>query len=211
MMNYKGRKFDMENLPQLAPPLLAILLLCAIPGHPSNQNEARDRTLDKIASTIRNQFGPKLKVLEDTSRNYLQGDFNGDGFVDIAVQVRVAEGMEDLKSHKVKYIDISPYDGSNGQEKEPVSGMWDNCVGVAVIHGAAAGWDTPAAKYIFFECFSDFRMIRKSQNIRRGRAATGPTPVPKGDSIQLDLETCGTMLVYWNGKTYRGFGQRIGD
>src|SRR5215470_8335125 len=63
MMNYKRGNFDMKNLPQLAPPLLALLLLCAVPGHSSNQNEGRDQTLDKIASTIRSQFGSKLKVM----------------------------------------------------------------------------------------------------------------------------------------------------
>src|SRR5262249_2647114 len=111
----------------------------------------------------------------------------------------------------VKYIDIDPWGGSNGLEKDPVSNMWNACVGIAVIHGTAAGWDAPAAKYIFYQCFTPFRIVRKGQKIRRGRASTGPTPVPKGDSIQLDLENGATMLVYWNGKTYRGFGQRIGD
>jgi len=53
----------MKNLPQLGPALLALLLLCAVPGHSSNQNEGRDQTLDKIASTIRSQFGSKLKVM----------------------------------------------------------------------------------------------------------------------------------------------------
>jgi hypothetical protein len=211
MMNYKARKFDMKNLPQLAPPLLALLLLCAVPGHSSYQNEGRGQTFDKIASTIRSQFGSKLKVINDTSPYYLQGDFNGDGVGDIAVLVNSEDGREELKDHNVKYIDIDPWRGSNGQEKDPVSDIWNNCLGIAVIHGTAAGWDAPAAKYIFYQCFTPFRIVRKGQKIRKGRASTGPTPVPKGDSIQLDLENGATMLVYWNGKTYRGFGQRIGD
>src|SRR5438093_9500891 len=48
MMNYKREKFDVKNLPQLAPALLALLLLCAVPGHSSNQNEWREQTTDKI-------------------------------------------------------------------------------------------------------------------------------------------------------------------
>ena len=175
------------------------------------QEEGRSRPLDKISSTIRDLFGPKLKVFIDKSRYYLRGDFNGDGFRDIAVQVIVEEGREELKKYKVKYIDIDPYNGGNGLEKDPISDMGNNCLGVAIIHGTAAGWDAPAAKYIFYECFSGFRMIRKGQKIYRGGGSRGPTPAPKGDSIQLDLETGGAMLVYWNGKTYRGFGQRSGD
>jgi arylsulfatase A-like enzyme len=175
------------------------------------QSEGRSRPLDIISSTIRDQFGPKLKVFNDNSRYYLRGDFNGDGLGDIAVEVNVEEGREELKGHEVKYIDINPYEVTNGIESDPVSNMGQNCLGIAIIHGTAAGWHAPSAKYIFYECFSDFRMIRKGQKIYRGSGSRGPTPVPKGDSIQLDLETGGTMLIYWNGKTYRGFGQRGGD
>ena len=211
MMKYEDKEFDMKNLPQFGSALVVLLLLCALPCRSSQQAIARNGLLGKISSAIHDQFGPNLKLFDDTSRYYLLGDFNGDGFGDIAVQVQVGKGMEDLKSHNVKYIDINPYNGSNGQEKDPVSVMWDSCAGVAVIHGTAAGWDTPAAKYIFFECFSDFRMLRKGRKIYRGAGSRGPTPAPKGDSIQLELENGGTLLVYWNGKTYRGFGQRGGD
>src|SRR5262245_45629559 len=129
--------------------LVVLLLLCATPRRPSQQSGARSLPLDKISSTIRDQFGPKLKVFNEPSAYYLQGDFNGDGVSDIAVLVNVEEGREELKTHNVKYIDIDPYKRSNGLEKDPVSGMGHNCVGVAVIHGTAAGWDAPAAKYIF--------------------------------------------------------------
>jgi len=201
----------MKNLSQFGSALVVLLLLCAVPCRSSQQDKGDDGLLDKISSKIHDQFGPKLKVDNYTSPYYLQGDFNGDGFGDVAVQVKVEEGREDLKSHKVKYIDINPYNGSNGHEKDPVSGMWNNCAGVAVIHGTAAGWDAPSAKYIFYECFSVFRMIRKGRKIYRGGGSRGPTPAPKGDSIQLELENGGTVLVYWNGNTYRGFGQRSGD
>ena len=211
MTKYDETEFEMKNLPQFGLELVALLLLCAIPCSSSQQDERRSRLLDKISSTIRDQFGPKMKVDNLTAHYYLRGDFNGDGFDDIAVQVSAEEGREDLKSHNVKYIDISPYNGSNGQEKDPVSDMGNYCLGVAVIHGTGAGWDAPSAKYIFYECFTPFRLIRKGQKIRRGGGSRGPTPAPKGDSIQLDLENGAVLLVYWDGKTYRGFGQRGGD
>jgi hypothetical protein len=110
-------------------------------------------------------------------------------------------------------LDVDPYSQSNGSERNPASDMEQNCLGVAIIHGAERGWDTPAplAKYLFYECFSDFRIVRKGQKIFRGSGSQGPTPVPKGDSIHLELEIGGTALIYWSGKTYRGFGQRGGD
>src|SRR5215468_6674800 len=139
------RASTMKSLPQLGTALVFLLLLCAVPCRSSQHENGRSGLLDKLSPTIRGQFGAKLKVDDNTSPYYLQGDFNGDGFGDIAVQVIVEEGREDLKSHKVKYIDINPYNGSNGQEKDPVSDMSNNCAGVAVIHGTAAGWDAPAA------------------------------------------------------------------
>jgi hypothetical protein len=88
-----------------------------------------------------------------------------------------------------------------------------NCLGIAIIHGTAMGWVAaePAGKFMVYNCFSSFRLIRKGQRIRRGGGSTGPTPIPKGDSIFLDLESGATALVYWNRKTYRGFGLRMGD
>lgn len=174
------------------------------------QDEGRSRPLDKISSTIRDQFGRKLMVWNEGSPYILRGDFNGDGFGDMAVTVVVEQGREELEDYKVKYINITPYEATNGMEREPVSNMGQYCMGIALIHGTAAGWHTPSAKYIFYECFSGFRMIRKGQKIRRGAGSRGPTPIPRGDSIQLDLETGGTQLIYWDGKTYRGFGQRGG-
>jgi hypothetical protein len=146
---------------------------------------------------------------------YLLGDFNGDGHSDIAIMVIVEEGRDELQRHKVRYIDVDPYSRSNGSQLDPASsdGMGRNCLGVAVIHGTSEGWNTssPAAKFIVYECFSAFRLIPKGQRIRRGSGSRGPTPKPKGDAILLDLETGGTALVYWNGRTYRGFGVRGGD
>jgi hypothetical protein len=190
---------------------LVILLLVVAPSRSSQQDKGRNDPSDKISSTIHDQFGPKLKIYNDTSPYYLRGDFNGDGFGDIAVLVKAEEGKEDLKTHKIKYIDINPFNGSNGKEKDPVVDIGEGCLGIALIHGTAAGWEAPGAKYIFYECFSPFRLVRKGQKISRGRASEGPTPVPAGDSIQLDLENGATVLVYWNGKAYRGFGQSGGD
>jgi len=181
-------------------------------AQPKSKNENKV-PLEQITSVVRNQFGPKVRVSTSSEPFYLLGDFNGDGFSDIAVLINIEEGREDLKSFGVKYINVDPYSRTNGSESDPVSGMGHNCLGIAVIHGTADGWETnsPSAKYVFYECFSGFRVIRKGERIRRGTGSRVQTPLPKGDSIQIDLESGGAALIYWNGKTYRGFGQRAGD
>jgi hypothetical protein len=169
----------------------------------------------QIETVVRDGFGPKVRVESHSGGEpfYLPGDFNGDGFSDVAILVNIEEARAELKSYGVRYIDIDPYSRRNGLQIDPLSHDSHNCLGIAIIHGTAAGWEAahPAGRFMVYECFSSFRLIRKGQRIRRGRGSRGRTPVPKGDSILLDLETGGTALVYWDGRTFRGFGIRGGD
>jgi hypothetical protein len=63
MMRYRRAKIDMKNFLQFGLTLLVLLLFCAVQGHSSNQSEGHNQTFDKITSTIRSQFGSKLKVI----------------------------------------------------------------------------------------------------------------------------------------------------
>ena len=179
----------------------------------SRGKERHDVSLDQIQTTIRNGFGSKVKIESVDGRSYLLGDFNGDGFSDIAVLVNIEEAKGDLKDHGVRYVDADPWSSRNGSQIDPLTDDIQNCLGIAIIHGTAVGWGAaePAGKFMVYNCFSSFRLIRKGQRIRRGGGSTGPTPIPKGDSIFLDLESGATAIVYWHGKTYRGFGLRMGD
>lgn len=171
--------------------------------------------LQQVRSVIRTGFGPKVEVESALSSDpfYLLGDFNGDGFQDIAVLVNIEQARPDLKKHNVKFVDASPWSSTNGRQIDPESQDSHNCLGVAIIHGTVSGWKGAdiTDKFMFYDCFSAFRLVRKGQRIRRGSGSQGATPRPKGDSIFLDLESGATALVYWNGKTYRGFGIRMGD
>ncbi|MBC8031576.1 MAG: hypothetical protein H7Z16_15945 [Pyrinomonadaceae bacterium] len=192
--------------------LVAVLI---VPTYAQKRGAAASVPLEQIEAAVRKGFGSKVRVDAHLSNKpfYLLGDFNGDGFSDIAVLVNLEEARADLKSYGVRYIDIDPYSRQNGLQIDPLSHASSYCLGIAIIHGTSAGWAAanPARKTMVYECFSSFRLIRKGQRIRRGGGSQGRTPVPKGDSILLDLETGGTALIYWNGKTYRGFGIRIGD
>jgi hypothetical protein len=196
-----------------------IILLTALLILPSYAQSRRgtpkpssDVPLEQIESVVHSGFGSNVKVISEGSF-YLLGDFNGDGFSDIAVTVSIEEASADLKSHQVKFINIDPYSRLNGSQIDPVSHEYHHCLGVAIIHGTAEGWkaSNPTGKYMIYECFSSFRLLRKGQPIQRGSGSRGPMPVPKGDSILLDLETGGAALVHWDGNTYRGFGVRSGD
>lgn len=200
------------------PAIFLLVALLSPPAHAQRRGAAPEPSPDvafrRVESAVRTGFGPGVKVVA-AQPTYLHGDFNGDGFSDLAVLVNVEEAgaKAGLKSHGVRFLNVDPYSRQNGAPIDPLSHDSHNCLGIAVIHGTAEGWAAaaPAGKFMVYECFSSFSLHRKGRRIRRGAGSEGPTPVPKGDSIILDLETGGTALVYWNGKTYRGFGLRGGD
>jgi len=96
-------------------------------------------------------------------------------------------------------------------QSEPTAFELHNCLGIAVSHGLSVGMGVPEQKFIMYQCFSSVKLVAKGQKIKRGSGSRGRTPVLKGDALALDLETGGTALIYWDGKTYKGFGLARGD
>jgi hypothetical protein len=171
---------------------------------------------DKIEQMIHKEFGSKIEVVKEKEyyllEYYLLGDFNGDGKSDIAVLVKPHKAKDQLTNHNVKYLSVNSFSSKNGSQMDPIKEMEEDHLVVAIAHGGVGGWTTVVTeKYMFYGSFLTFQLVPKGTKIRRGRASEGRTPVPKGDSIFLELETAGTRIVYWNGKTYRGFGQQQGD
>jgi hypothetical protein len=166
--------------------------------------------IHEITSVIRSAFGQSMEVVTDTQPVYLLGDFNGDSHPDIAVLVNPGKSKAELKQHHVKYIDVDPSSPTNGREQDPESARFHYCLGVAVIHGTAKGWRAahPTGKYLFYECFIPFSLVPKATKIRRYyKGYKEAPPRLSGDAIYLDLEREGKAIVYWTGKTYRGYGQ----
>jgi hypothetical protein len=223
-MGYKKRNHSSREVLQIAI-ALAGLAMASLPGREvswvcfaragslERQRPNGEASAEDIEAAVHNAFGSKVQVMTSDHPFFLTGDFNGDGNADIAILVNIEKGREELTGHGVKFIDIDPHSKQNGVQIDPLSTSNHNCVGVAIIHGTPAGWMTslPGNRYMFYECFSPFRLIHRGQRIRRGADARGPTPFLKGDAILLELETGGRTIVYWNGRTYRGFSRRIGD
>ena len=187
--------------------------LSFILGHngPRNIVIKPEELSDLVRQQVSSKVKPALGVISEPV--YVLSDFNGDGFKDVAVVLVIEEGRNELKNHGVRYLDVDPFSKTNGRELEPTEKMGHNCLGLVFLHGSAKDWDprTISDKFFIYDCFSSIRQVPKGVPIRRGRTSTGPPPRLKGDAIVLDLESGAQTLVYWDGKTYRGFSLRRGD
>ena len=191
----------------------ALLLIAGQVGATTITRQVNQLTRERILSVVNQALGSSAQVEAGDAPYYLLGDFNGDGNQDLAVLVRVESGREELKARHVKYIDTDPFSERNGSELNPLTDMRPYCLGILVLHGASQSWHDKFINppYIFNDCFSQFRVVKRQDRVQRGAESKGKTPVLRGDAIQLDLETGGQTLVYWDDETYRGFGQRSGD
>lgn len=191
------------------PTCVALFLMTAAVRPAGDDRPSRE----SVIALIRSRLTSQTEMFDRANPWYRLGDFNGDGLQDLAVLVRVESGREELRAHRVKYLDINPFSKRNGSELDPMKDMGQNCLGLAIFHGASRSWvgELLGTPVLVYECFSGCRVVRKGTRVRRGPASRGRTPVLKGDALQLDLETGGQTLVYWDGRTYRGFGQREGD
>src|SRR5215510_1389589 len=204
----------MGERPKMIRAFLLVLLVVLAAGATESQTTRPAPTTkispEELKHFVQQQLGNKVSPSDN---QYVIGDFNGDGNMDIAIAVTVEEGRDELKRNNVHYLSADPWGKKNGAELDPTvaDAMGRNCLGLALLQGSAAGWQNPVAKHLIYDCFSSFKLFPKGRVIRRGRGSAGPTPKLKGDGIVLELESGATALIYWNGTTYRGFGLRGGD
>ena len=148
---------------------LALLPLTSAACPVTDQRPSPESVVALVRSTITSQ----AELLDPGNPWYRLGDFNGDGFQDLAVLVLVESGREELRKHGVRYIDIDPFSKRNGSELDPLTEMGQHCLGLAVFHGSSRFWSgallgVPALVY---DCFSECRVIGKGVMDGRRNAA----------------------------------------
>lgn len=191
--------------------LLLAALACLVAPTPAQRAAPTKLEQDQVVAAIHDNFGASVEPVIDISPFFLRGDFDGDGLDDLAAVVNVEKSRADLRAHGVRYVDVDAYSAKNGAQGDPAAIEPRNCLGIAVTHGAPGGAGTSARKYVFYECFSSVELVGKGRRVGRRGGSRGRAPVPKGDSMLLELENGGATLIYWDGRTYRGFGVRGGD
>jgi hypothetical protein len=167
-------------------------------------------TAEKVAATLHKQFGEHVQFHE-TAPTILKGDFNGDGFADVAVVVKVDEAKTELKDHGVTFLDTDPFSSTNGTTLDMDKFEPHNCLGLVFIHGSQSGWEQPVARFLSYDCFSGAKLFAKERRVSRRIASKKGMPRLIGDAITLEMENGSSQLIYWTGKGYKGFSLRAGD
>jgi hypothetical protein len=190
---------------------LTVLLLL---GRSSSSSAVTLASELPVGILIKNTFGPNVEVVRAATPIELKGDFNGDGFKDIAVLVspkgrrselapgvNIAQTTEGARS-------LAPADILNGNNS------------LAVIHGSASGLQSPKAKYLIYAFgwigwngtgTGSLLVLPKAKQKRdkQGYATLSPgnavslPQVNKGDVIVVPTEAGINTILYWDGSKYR--------
>jgi len=159
-----------------------------------------------VVSAVRASFGPGVEVVTSLEPFYLDGDFNGDGFADLFVVVRLAKGVE-IPNGVVR---ANPY-GYGDSASAP-------SVGFAVIHGTRNGWGVEPSKGRYLLLGESPILALQPERwgtsdskdlmtlLKKGvRRPAGDLPAPprqaKGASVYLPTEAAWGIL-YWNARAY---------
>src|SRR6266436_3309556 len=194
---------------RLAPGLFALLLTASLIqasqiGAVSKVSPADASSAEAVIVMLHKQFGEHV-TFHETAPTILKGDFNGDGFADIAVVVKVDEAKTELKDHRVTFVDTDPFSSTNGTALDMDKFQPHNCLGLVFIHGSQSGWEQPTARFLSYDCFSGAKIFAKSRRIPRRIASKKGMPRLVGDAIALEMENGSSQIIYWTGKGYKGF------
>jgi hypothetical protein len=125
--------------------------------------------------------------------------------------VNVEKARDELLQHGIKLIDTDPYSKTNGSTLQMAKFEVHNCAGLAIVHGSANGWTEPAVRFLTYDCFSSAKLFPRRRRVLAAGGSRAATPHLIGDGLVLDLENGGKSLIYWTGRTYKGYGLASGD
>lgn len=169
---------------------------------------------ETVRSVVEKAFGSTVQPVTGFKPHFVTGDFNGDGAQDLAIVVRLDRGRGGLPTD-VRTINPFGY----GPTPYPLPAPDAATLGLAIIHGSKAGWQTnpAAAKFVLLgdspvlilqaqratePGAANNLMSLMRKRARRARADAWPPAAARGDGIVVETEATESIL-YWDGKTYR--------
>jgi hypothetical protein len=198
--------------------IFGLLLLCA-PGLGGPRRQARingkasqqQPSRTQLEALLSREFGASTRLSSAEPGGIVIGDFNGDSNPDLAVMVDVEKARDELLQHGIKLIDTDPYSKTNGSTLQMAKFEAHNCAGLAIVHGSANGWTEPAVRFLTYDCFSSTKLFPRRRRVLAAGGARAAAPHLIGDGLVLELENGGKSLIYWTGRTYKGYGLASGD
>ncbi|MBI2817162.1 MAG: hypothetical protein HYX72_09505 [Acidobacteria bacterium] len=143
---------------------------------------------EKMAELVKGFLGDNATVFEEVQP--MVGDFDGDGRRDGAVVLRMEHGFRAILAKGVKIAELEA-------PKLPTADAPHHCLGLLIVQGFET---LRKEKYLFYGCFSNWRLIPKRQLV----IPTGLAP-GRGDALRLHMETGAFLVLYSDGKSYHAY------
>jgi hypothetical protein len=201
--------------------LFVVASLLSVGGENTNafaqaKKQTRGMAIENNARAIETLFGPSIMAVRGFQPFHLTGDFNGDGAPDIVMVVRIVGPQSKLPQDVQVVTNAFGY----GTAGFPFNPAVEPPGALAIVHGTAAGWNTPNAGKFLLVGESPILILSYNRGVsthppdhmnlmhvmrkpaRRRRGASWPPAAAKGDAVILETEATDSIL-YWNGKTYR--------
>jgi hypothetical protein len=168
----------------------------------------------KIQDEITSEFGDDLIVEKNYKPSYLISDFNGDGYKDIAVVVRLKGEIKKL-SDKIRVLNpyltaIREAELDDDPSTKDVTNLED--MGLVLIHGSSKGWSSikdlkDLDRFLLLDSVSDSNVDGQRTYLKiykvtsKAKRHISSLTKAKGDCIFTGHEDA-NGLIYWNGQTY---------
>lgn len=159
-------------------------------------------TLEQAQKITTQALGAQASLFDG---QFVRGDFDGNGKSDVGIMADVDAARNDLHSRPIQTIDL------NGIKADPKK--WGaHCLGLLIVRDyESRGVDQSFSKMptLSYACYSGVKVVGPNELMRSKSKKRTPTVV--GDGLVLEMETGASLVVYWDGNTFRSFTWKAGD